>query len=305
MRNVLVATVALTTLNACSGTIFNYTPAKTQPTLADVTSTYQAYSVSNVSAAAFDDWATNVAMTPQFFEIPLIGAAIAGVAELAYGHTHTGPAISLALAGCGLAVIDNYYNPRTRVGVYTDAASAMRCITRTAAPLISDEQSQTITTASGGKVTVVTDTPYTYNDGTGGIFTIAQAEAAATDAQTQTTLQNLVFLETNKARLLADAMEQVDSRAVARGLSASAAPDVSTITSNLKSSLQTTQTQQANAAAAGPAVSAAVANAAPPHAALPPGSPPPPAKQNPLDDPRVKALLTIQSDITACVAKAG
>src|SRR5262249_12609667 len=103
-----------------------------------------------------------------------------------------------------------------------------------------------------------------------------------------------ITLERNKASLLADAMDQVNSRAIALGLNASAAPNLSTTASNLKTALQSTQNLQANAAASSGAVSRALA--------APKGAPPPP---NPLDDPPVKALITLQSDLSACVLKAG
>ena len=294
-------------LAGCTGnTVLNYTPATTDPSLAQVTSTYKAMIVANLAASMYDQWAQNVANVPQLFEIPIIGTAIAAVAELAYSHPHVGPALSLGIAGGSLAALNSYYNPRARVSVYYDSAEAMRCTARVAAPLISDEHVIMITLADGSSAQVVTDTPYTFDDGHGGKVTLAQVVAsAATDAQTKAALQPLVILEQDKASLLADGMDQVNARAIARGLNASAAPNVSTISSNLKTSLQSSQNLQVNANASKNNLPAAVARAGTPGPSGLSTATPTPTTQNPLDDPRVKALITFQSDLTACIAKAG
>jgi len=302
------------TLGACSGnTVFDYTPEATKPTLSEITSTYQALVVADAVAGNYDQWAANVARTPQLFDIPIIGTLIFGATELAYSHPHTAPATSAAIAAASLAVLSNYYNPRARVTVYSDAAEATRCIARVARPLVTDEKVIEVKLASGTTQQVVGDEPYTYDDGAGGKVTIAMVAQKSTDQQTKTTLDSIVFIEINKARWIADAISQVNAKAINRGLNASVAPDVSKFTSDFKSKYQAATVQQAHADAAktstANAVQAAgVAQASARAAALgrnaaQPVSPPP--AQNPLDDSRVKALISLESDLTACVGKAG
>ncbi len=285
-------------LTGCAtNTLFDYAPQ--EPT-SEVVSTLQAANAASFSVKAYEAWAKNISVTPQLFEVPIIGTAVGAVVAMAYGKPHPGPVASLAITGGALALLDNYYNPRARLKIYGASEVAMRCIERTAVPLIADER-------KSGSI-VIGDEPFKF-DYRSTQYTLSQLAEVAPDRQTQVALQNLSRLENEKAQMLAEAIDQVNSTALTRGVDASIPPDAAKIATDLKNAIQNAQNVKNQTDAARPGINAAVQRQlaralrvdAAAAAAIAANEPPP----NPLDDLRVQKLQSLQSDISACVTQAG
>jgi hypothetical protein len=92
----------------------------------------------------------------------------------------------------------------------------------------------------------VTNAPYTFAHGAGNKYILSDLVQLTSDVQTKATLQSSLLRENNKSQLLTDAIDHVSSQAIARGLNASAAPNVATIASTLRTSLQSPQMVETN-----------------------------------------------------------
>lgn len=213
-------------------------------------------------ARAYDEWARNLAATPQLFEVPIIGTAIATVAELAFSHPHVGPATSLALAGGGLYALNNYYAARDRMAIYLAGAQAMRCIAQIANGV----------------------TPPMLNAGIAALSSVARGPALAAGVLSASILGDATATAKSIPEVLRDAIDQVNTKVVTDAASKSAKPNPTQIVSDLKSAIKTDQQRQQRLQAA---VTAGLLGA------------------QVLSDPNTQSLITFESDIKTCVAKAG
>lgn len=282
-------------LCACVGNnVLDYTPIATKPPISDIITTAKVVESAKSASDNYEQWANNVASSVQVFEIPIIGTVIAAAAEISFSSAHKGPLTSLALAAGGLGIVDSYYNPRQRIAVYFDASQAMSCIARVAGPIVSAE------TATG-------DAPWTFPEQGG--FTLSALLAAATDDQTKSTLKQLILAERNKTSLLVDGMEQINEKAVTRGLAQSTLQSTSAMASALKQAIQdseslkqgtdTTKTTNSGKAATLTVYVGQVAMKDTSNKPLQGDI------ADALADPRAIALTSLQADIATCVLKAG
>lgn len=270
--------LSLLSITACNS-IFVYGPPSlsTYPE-GKIQTARDAANTAGEYATGYESRVTWLSSTPQMFEVPIIGTAIAGAFELAYGRAHKGPATTLLLTGAGLAAYESYYAPRSRVPIAQSGADAMRCIQAVAL----------------GVTIFDTTTPTEKSSASTLLEGMTQKTSLRELASEASPLAGLAFktladnADTTVAQLR-EAIRQINSKITSRNNATSVQPDTAAIAANLKKAIQQSSTQQAQVEAAlkeiykdDPSKASRVLASAP-----------------------VQKAATLPADVAACVAQAG
>lgn len=272
----IFALFAVTLGTTGCNTIFDYSAPKIDDSLADATTLPKVAKVATDYAAAYETWHQWLANTPQVFEVPIIGTGIAAAAELAYGKAHPGPITSVALAGGGLAAIETYYAPKQRMLIYLAGSDAMNCVAGIANQLTATP----IGVATRFKAMGV---------GAGAVTTLGGLAAITPVQNAKLTFELLTQTDADAVQNLKDAIQQINSRIVTRGSATAAQPDPQKIAADLKKAAQSDANVQHNTMAALETV---------------PGVTPDQIGEF-LTAPAINELTNFNTELTACIAKAG
>jgi hypothetical protein len=251
--------------------VFDYSVPTVTPdgrnTFAEISTSACAFSKQYVNRAS------KIASTTQAFDVLTLAGGIGTVfATIFRASSREIEALSAGTAASYAG--GSYYATRARALAYFNGATAMQCIAS-----LSDQANLLFTDNTGG--------PNLSN---------VRAVYKNTDDTSKPTLYPLIDFTSNGPILLSSAMDSVNGKILSANISASTAPDISTLRTTMLSQVQDAVTKQQ-------AFTAAANNQTPGRQPKIAGSTTPVT----IDDirPQIDFVATFASAVTACIAKAG
>lgn len=267
MRRPLIAALLVVTTTACGDKSMGpFAVASQNETIGGINTYSTAASIASTAAKNYSLASVSATNSVQFFEVPIIAAAITAVSALSFSGSPADLALGAGLTGAGFGAFSQYYAPRAKANILGAAGEAADCLGGLAGR-IDNHKGDTVRDLIDGKTV---DLP-----------------ADVINWATSTNDEAIVFQRKvlNGPQDIRRALAAVD-RSVGRNWNAaSSQPDFQTVADNVKKSAVRTaeDTQRINSANL-------TVN----------------ARATPAPPPAIVTLVTsLESDITTCKAMAG